>query len=92
MVREKLIATLFWSAIPIASAMLVDYVIMIVLLHDYRSYTPLITLSIATIVAVPTTYILVSSRLNLRKARDDIASARDAAIGADRSKTLFLPI
>lgn len=89
MVREKLIAALLWSAFIIASATLVDYVIMIILLHAYRSYTPFVTLSIATIVAVPATYILVSSRLNLRKARDDIASARDAAIGANRSKTLF---
>ena len=89
MSREKLITTLLWSSASIAGAMLADYVITILILHAYQSYTPLETFLIATIVALPTTYILVSSRLNLRKARDDVASARDAAINANLSKTLF---
>jgi cell cycle sensor histidine kinase DivJ len=69
--------------------MLVDYAITIGILHAYESYTPSITFFIATIVAVPITYILVNSRLNLRRARDELAAARDAAINANLSKTLF---
>jgi signal transduction histidine kinase len=90
MFKEKLIRTLLWSAIPIAGAMLVDYAITIALLHDYRAYTPLVTLCIATIVTLPTAYALVSGRVNLRKAHDDLAVARDAAIGANQTKTQFL--
>jgi signal transduction histidine kinase len=90
MFREKLITTLLWSAIPVAGAMLVDYVITIALLHDYQAYTPLVTLCISTIVALPTAYALVSGRLNLRRALDDLAVARDVAIDANLTKTQFL--
>jgi two-component system, cell cycle sensor histidine kinase PleC len=89
MFKEKLVTTLLWSAVPIAGAMLVDYFTTIVVLDAHQSYTPLVTLFIAVIVTVPTTYVLVSSRLNLRKARDDVAAARDEAIKANLSKTLF---
>jgi two-component system, cell cycle sensor histidine kinase PleC len=89
MFREKLVTTLLWSAIPIAGAMLIDYIITIVVLQARQSYTPLATLFIAIIVTLPTTYVLVSGRLNLRKARDDVAVARDEAIKANLSKTLF---
>jgi signal transduction histidine kinase len=90
MFREKLITTLLWSAIPIAGAMLVDYVITIALLRDYQAYTPFVTLCITTIVTLPTAYALVSGRLDLRNMRDDLAAARDAAISADQTKTQFL--
>src|ERR1700691_1000838 len=90
MVREKLISTLLWSILPIAAAMLADYGITIALLHDPKGYTPLVTLCIAIVVTLPTTYALVSGRLNLRKARDDLAAARDIAIRANLTKTQFL--
>ena len=69
--------------------MAMDYVITIRLLHAYASYTPFVTLTIASIVTLPTTYALVSSRYNLRHARDDVARARDAAINAGLAKTMF---
>ncbi|HEX4860640.1 MAG TPA: HAMP domain-containing sensor histidine kinase, partial [Rhizomicrobium sp.] len=90
MFREKLISTLLWSALSIGAAMLADYVITIALLHDDQGYTPLITLCIATVVTLPTTFALVSGRFNLRKARDELAAARDAAVDANRIKTQFL--
>ena len=89
MFREKLASTLILSAACIAAAMLADYVITVLILHAYAGYTPFITLCIATIVTLPVTYVLVSSRHNLRRARDELAVARDAAINASMSKTLF---
>jgi two-component system cell cycle sensor histidine kinase PleC len=89
MLKEKLRATLLWAAMCVAAAMIVDYVVTIVVLDDPRGYTPLVTLFIATLVSLPTTWVLVSSRLNLRNARDELAAARDAAIGANSSKTTF---
>jgi signal transduction histidine kinase len=87
--REKLLTTLAWSAACVASAMAMDYLITVRLLHDYAGYTPFVTLTIAAIVTLPTTYALVSSRYNLRHARDDLARARDAAINAGLAKTMF---
>ncbi|MBS0472072.1 MAG: HAMP domain-containing histidine kinase [Proteobacteria bacterium] len=89
MLREKLITTLVWTAICVAGAMLADYLITIVLLNDIAGYTPAITASIATLIALPTTYALVSGRLELRKARDALAVARDAAIEASNTRTQF---
>src|SRR5580658_7207661 len=89
MFREKLLTTLLWSAVPIAGAMLADYAITILLLHAWQSYTPLITLSVATIVSLPVTYALVSGRIELRHARDELTAARDIAVNADQTKTLF---
>ena len=87
--REKLLATLGWAAACIGSAMALDYLVTIRLLHNAANYTPLSTLAIAAIVTLPTTYALVSSRYNLRHARDDLARARDAAINAGLAKTMF---
>jgi signal transduction histidine kinase len=89
MFREKLLTTLLWSAVPIAGAMLVDYAITILLLHAWAAYTPLITLSVATIVSLPVCYALVSGRIDLRHARDELTAARDTAISANQTKTLF---
>ena len=85
MFRDKIIASCVWAGAIIAAAMLVDYLITIVILDNYTAYTPLVTLAIATIVAVPVTYALVSSRVNLREARDALAIARDAAEAAERA-------
>jgi signal transduction histidine kinase len=87
--REKLSTTLILSAACIAAAMLTDYIVTVLVLRDLESYTPFITLFIATIVTLPVTYVLVGSRYNLRRARDELAAARDAAINANLSKTLF---
>jgi len=89
MFREKLFTTLLWSAVPIAGAMFADYAITILLLHAWQSYTPFITLSVAVIVSLPVTYALVSGRIDLRHARDELAAARDTAVGANQTKTVF---
>ena len=90
MFREKLVSTLGWSAVCIAGAMLADYVLTILVLRDYQAYTPLVTLCIATVIAVPISYALVSGRIDLRRMRDELAVARDAAVQMDRTKTQFL--
>jgi cell cycle sensor histidine kinase DivJ len=85
MFRDKFIATCIWASAIIAATMLVDYLITIVLLDDFAAYTPLVTLSTAAIVALPVTYALVSSRINLREARDAVTIARDAAEEAKKT-------
>jgi signal transduction histidine kinase len=89
MLKEKLQTTLLWSAMCVAVAMIVDYVVTILLMHNYPGYTPGITFCIATVVSLPTSYALVSSKVNLRKARDELAAARDVAVHASQSKTNF---
>lgn len=89
MLKEKIIGTFLWSAACIAAAMLLDYFVSVPILHEGAGYTPLATLLISTIVAVPSTYLLVSSRIKLLHARDELAKARDAAINANLSKTMF---
>ncbi|MGD0143703.1 MAG: HAMP domain-containing sensor histidine kinase [Rhizomicrobium sp.] len=87
MFREN--ATLVWSAVPIAGAMLADYAITILLLHAWAAYTPFVTLAIATLVSFPVAFALVSGRIDLRRARDELAAARDTAVNADQTKTMF---
>ena len=89
MFREKLITTLCLSAVCIAGAMLADYLLTVLVLADRQAYTPLVTFAIATVITIPTTYALVSGRLNLRKARDELAAAHAAAVRADETKTKF---
>src|SRR3954463_16773808 len=69
--------------------MLLDYVVSVPILHEGASYTPLATLVIATLVSVPSTYLLVSSRIKLAHARDELAKASETAINANVSKTMF---
>jgi len=85
----RILATLALSATCVAIAMLADYLVTILLLRDYQGYTPLITLCIATLVSTPVTYVLVSNVYKLRAARDELAAARDAAVKANLSKTMF---
>jgi two-component system cell cycle sensor histidine kinase PleC len=75
MVREKLITTLVFASAIVAAAMVADFVITIVILHDPAGYTPFVTLGISTIIAIPVTYGFVSGRANLRDARDSLAKA-----------------
>lgn len=89
MLKQKLLATLTWAATCIGVAMIADYVVTILLLRDYQGYTPLITLTISALVSLPVTYILVSSKYDLRAARDALAAARDVAVDANLSKTRF---
>jgi signal transduction histidine kinase len=85
MFRDKLIATSILSFAIIAAAMVVDYLVTIVVLDDYAAYTPFVTLTIAVIVTLPVVYILISGRINLRQARDDLTNARDAAEAAKKA-------
>jgi signal transduction histidine kinase len=89
MFREKLVSTLGWAAVCIAGAMVADYVLTILVLKDYAAYTPLVTFCVATVIATPVTYALVSSRIDLRHARDELRVARDRAVQMDRTKTAF---
>src|SRR5271156_3025693 len=85
MFRDKIIATCIWASAIIASAMVADYLITIVILDDHAGYTPFITLAISVIVSLPATYAFVSGRANLREARDALTKARDAAEEAKKA-------
>jgi len=87
--KDKLVTTLRWFAICVASAMLLDYFVTVGVLHNYAGYTPLQTFLIASMVTLPAAYALVSGRINLRQAHDELAEARDAAIRANLSRTMF---
>jgi signal transduction histidine kinase len=87
--HSRILATLALSATCVAVAMIADYLVTILLLRDYQGYTPLITLCIATLVSTPVTFVLVSNVYKLRAARDELAIARDAAVNANLSKTMF---
>ncbi len=52
-------------------------------------YTPLTTFIVATLVTFPTSHVLISSRIDLRHARDELERARDAAVHANTAKTQF---
>src|SRR5215472_648280 len=90
MLRQKLIATAFIACVVVGAVMAVDFILDIVILHDYESFTPLITFAIAVIVALPVVYWLVSTQFYLRDARDALAKARDSALAASRAKSEFL--
>jgi signal transduction histidine kinase len=90
MFREKLITTLLWSAFPIAGAIVADYLVNVVVLGHPQDFTPLATLIIAAVVTLPTAFAFISGRSDLRRARDDLAAARDRAINADHTKSQFL--
>ena len=85
MFRDKLTATALLSCAIIAAAMVVDYLVTIVILNDHAGYTPFVTLTIATIVSAPAVYIFVNGRVNLRRTRDDLTVARDAAEDAKKA-------
>lgn len=89
MFKNTAVTTLIWSSATVAGALAADYLITIVILHAYATYTPWVTFAVAVLVGVPATYALVSSRAKLRTARDELAVARDAAINANLSRTLF---
>jgi two-component system cell cycle sensor histidine kinase PleC len=79
MLREKMISTAVVATAIVAATMVLDYLISMVILHDPQGYTPLATLCISTIVTFPVTFVLISGRLNLRLARDEISIACAAA-------------
>jgi signal transduction histidine kinase len=82
MLRQKLIWTVAVSAAAVAAAMALDYVITILILRDQASYTPLVTLAISLLVAGPITFGVMSTSVNLRQARDQLALAHAAAQAA----------
>jgi two-component system cell cycle sensor histidine kinase PleC len=79
MLREKLIATLIIAAAIVGMTMLADFVISILILHNWPGYTPFVTFAISTLVAIPVTYAFVSGRANLRQTRDALTAALAAA-------------
>jgi two-component system cell cycle sensor histidine kinase PleC len=82
MIRQKLIWTVAISAAVVAAAMALDYVITILILKNQAGYTPLVTLLISTLVAMPVTYFIIGTSLDMRRARDQLALAHAAAEAA----------
>jgi two-component system cell cycle sensor histidine kinase PleC len=76
MFRQKVILTGALSAAVIAAAMALDYVLSILILKDPAGYTPLVTLTISMVVAIPVNFAIISATLNFRQARDQLAAAQ----------------
>jgi two-component system cell cycle sensor histidine kinase PleC len=85
MFREKLIATLVIATAIVGATMLADFIISILILHNWPGYTPFVTFAISTLVAIPVTYGFVRGRANLRQTRDALAAALAAAQDARSS-------
>ncbi|MGH6875957.1 MAG: sensor histidine kinase [Rhizomicrobium sp.] len=79
MFRQKLIWTVAVSAAAIAAAMTLDYILSILILKNPAGYTPFVTLTISTAVAVPVTFAIISASINVRCARDQLAAAHRVA-------------
>jgi signal transduction histidine kinase len=82
MFRQKLIWTVVISIAAIATAMVLDYVIMVPVLKDIAGYRPFVALAISALVAAPVAFALVSMSINTRRARDQLALAHAAAEAA----------
>jgi signal transduction histidine kinase len=79
MFREKLISTLIIASAIVCAAMLLEFTITILIFRDWAAYTPFVTFAVSMIVTFPVTYGLISGRINVRQARDALASALIAA-------------
>ncbi|HEY6578992.1 MAG TPA: ATP-binding protein [Rhizomicrobium sp.] len=79
-----MIWTVAVSAAAVAAAMTLDYILSILILRNPAGYTPLVTLTISTAVAVPVTFAIISASFNIRRARDQLAAANGVADEARR--------
>jgi signal transduction histidine kinase len=82
MFRQKLIWTVVISAAAVAAALMLDRVIMVAILKDVAGYRPFVSLAISSLVAAPVIFALVSTSLNMRQARNQLALAHAAAEAA----------
>ncbi len=93
MLRTKLGQTAIFSGFVLICALAVDFVVNVVIAPGVTPYTPLITALIALTIAPPFCYYLISQRMKMQAARDELAvmlKARDAAEAQSAAKTAFL--
>jgi signal transduction histidine kinase len=91
MQREKIKKTATVSAILVCVALALDWIVND--LFGLGAFTPITTMTISGLISVPACYYFVSQRLDLQRARDELAAtlrARDAAEAASAAKTAFL--
>jgi PAS domain S-box-containing protein len=83
MLRDKILKTALPVTVVVAIAMVSDYVLNIVILHEPAAYSPLATFIIASTIAVPLAFSLTSQKIDLQRLRDDLSSslvAKEAAV------------
>jgi PAS domain S-box-containing protein len=83
MLRDKILKTALPVTVVVAIAMVSDYVLNIVILHEPAAYSPLATFIIASTIAVPLAFSLTSQKIDLQRLRDDLSSslvAQEAAV------------
>jgi len=90
MLRQKLIWTFALSAAEVAAAMALVYVVTILILKNPEGYTPLVTFGIAIAISLPATFWLISTWMNVRQARDQLAVARRVADEAQHAMHMAL--
>lgn len=91
MQREKITKTATISSILVCVALALDFVVNNV--FGLGTFTPVTTAAIGVLVSVPACYYFISQRLDLQRARDELAAtlkARDEAEAASAAKTAFL--
>jgi PAS domain S-box-containing protein len=83
MLRDKILKTALPVTVVVAIAMVSDYVLNILILHEPAAYSPLATFLISAIIAVPLAYSMTSQKIDLQRLRDDLSGslvAKEAAV------------
>jgi PAS domain-containing protein len=83
MTRAKIIRALALTTLVAAGALLVDYLLNVVVLDAPQTFSPISTLAIAVVVALPLSYVLSSQHVDLARARNfliETLADREAAI------------
>ena len=89
--REKITKTATISSILVCVALALDWIVNDI--FGMGVFTPVTTLTISVLVSVPSCYYFISQRIDLQRARDELAAtlkARDEAEAASAAKTAFL--
>jgi signal transduction histidine kinase len=84
MLRQKLLHTLLWSVVVVSCALAVDFAVTIWVFHDPAHYSPMQTLMTSSLVSFPALFVFVSSRIDLKQARDALLVARNAETEASQ--------
>jgi PAS domain S-box-containing protein len=77
-VRDRIFKTAPTVGFIVGAALLSDYVVNVLIMHNPRGFTPFTTLIISALVATPLAYWLTSQRMKLEQLRDDLSASVEA--------------
>ncbi|MBO9707765.1 MAG: response regulator [Caulobacter sp.] len=87
MTRARILRTIGLTTLVAGAAQVVDYLVNIVLLHDLAAYSPVSTLAISVVVALPLAFVLFGKQMDLTVAKRGLTATlqdREAAITETR--------